>query len=55
MHLLALMREKQVPTRKHGGKKRTDSIGNEDKAAIGRKGAADIDVEKREKEIEGPR
>jgi hypothetical protein len=49
------MREKPVPPRplrRHGGEKMVDRIGKEDQGAIGRKGGADIDVEKREKELE---
>jgi hypothetical protein len=50
------MRDKKVPTRprRHGGEKMTDRIGNEDQSGVGRKGGADIDVDKREKELEGP-
>jgi hypothetical protein len=38
----------------HGGEKLTDSIGK-DESGVGRRGGADIDVDKRQKELEGPR
>jgi hypothetical protein len=49
------MRDKKPPRpRRHGSEKMVDRIGNEDQSGVGRKGGADIDVEKREKELEGP-
>ena len=44
---------KKMPPRRvpHGGEKMTDDPAK-DESGIGRKGGADIDVEKREKELE---
>lgn len=41
------MREKKIPPRK-----RVDRIGTEDRAGVARKGSADINVDKREKDVE---
>jgi hypothetical protein len=49
------MRDGRHPPRRHGGEKKTDQIGKPDEAGAGRKGGADIDVDKREKELEGPK
>lgn len=49
------MRDIKRPTRKHGGERKTDQIGKVEEAGAGRKGGADIDIDKREKELEGPR
>jgi hypothetical protein len=52
MHLHGRMRDTKRPTRRHGGERKTDQIGQPDEAGVGRKGGADIDIEKREKELE---
>jgi hypothetical protein len=51
--LLRGMADRKMPPRrgKHGGEKMTDEMAK-DESGVGRKGGADIDVEKREKELE---
>ena len=48
------MERQKRPKRPHGSEKKTDQWGKIDEGAIGRKGGADLDIEKREKDLESP-
>jgi hypothetical protein len=49
------MSETKNPVPHHGHEKKTDQEGEQDETVRGRRGGTDIDVEKREKELERER
>ena len=44
-------KDRKQPARRHGSEKLDEHNRGEDEAALGRKGGADIDVAKREREL----